>query len=767
MNIRKASSRFFYSFPVQLVIMHFKKNQMMMLYWLLLFGFITETIAKRFGIPFLFLDPEYMGHVGGRSFFIMGLSLGAFIMAFNISSFILNSFRFPFLATLSRTFVKYAHNNCIIPGSFLLLYCWRIYEFQSFKQLKTTGEVIFDIAIFLAGVAIVIIATLRYFMVTNKDIYKLFGIAHSDSETGPAGKPLTGGVQRKNSWRVDTYIIFPAKLKIVRDTRHYKRYMLERVFRQNHINAAVIELVVFTTFIMLGLFRDYAYFRIPAGASVILLFTMVIMLSGVFRYWLRAWANTALIGLFIFLNFLSQFELFNPRNKAYGIDYTSTRTPYNRETLRDQCTPLTLEADKANTLAILEKWKAREQGSGTEKPKLVVLNVSGGGLRSCVFTFRTLQVLDSVYHGELLHHTAFATGSSGGMIGLCYYRELFLHYHDSLRIANENINNRFLQNMGKDMLNSMAFSATVADIFLNNQQFKDGEYFYVKDRAWAWEGQLNENTKNILNTRLKDYELPEKKAEVPIVVISPTIINDGRALHIAAQPVSYLLHDAPQSEDDIQAVSNGVEYQRFFKDHNPGNLKLTSALRMNSAFPYVMPAVSLPSSPTIEVMDAGIRDNYGVMNSIQFLHTFRDWIAENTSGVVFLQIRDTYKHLKVEDNSVKTLIEKLTAPMRNLSGNFIIMQDYNFDRYLQYAQSWLKVPMNVVIFQMPETEDRVSLSWHLTEKEKNFLKQAALNPENRRSLEELLRVLPPVNTPPVLAGPLQNASSGGNSTLKH
>ena len=105
--------------------------------------------------------------------------------------------------------------------------------------------------------------------------------------------------------------------------------------------------------------------------------------------------------------------------------------------------------------------------------------------------------------------------------------------------------------------------------------------------------------------------------------------------------------------------------------------------------------------------------------------------------------------------------------MRNVSGNFIIMQDYNFDRYLQYAQSWLKVPMNVVIFQMPETEDRVALSWHLTEKEKNFLKQAALNPENRRSLEELLRVLPPVNTPPVLAGPLQNASSGGNSTLKH
>jgi hypothetical protein len=766
MNIRKYSSRFLYSFPVQLVIMHFKKNQMMMLYWLLLFGFITETIASRFGIPFLFLDPEYMGHVGVRSFFIMGLSIGAFIMAFNISSFILNSFRFPFLATLSRTFVKYAHNNCIIPGLFVLVYAYRIYEFQSLKQLKDTGEVLLDVAVFLIGIALVITATLRYFMFTNKDIYKLFGIQHADNDSSPVSKPLSG-TPRKKTWRVDTYMLFPAKFKIVRDTRHYKRYMLERVFRQNHVNAAVIEIVVFTTFVLLGLFRDYPLFRIPAGASVILLLTMFIMLSGVFRYWLRSWATTALIVLFLFLNFLSQFELFNPRNKAYGIDYTKNLTAYNRQTLEHQVNDSILARDKAITLDILTKWKARCQQNGVDKPKLVVLNVSGGGLRSSVFTFRTLQMIDSVYKGELLHHTAFATGSSGGMISLCYYRELYLNHRDTLLAANQNINNRFLQNMGKDMLNSLAFSATVADIFLNNQQFKDGDNFYTKDRAWAWEQQLHENTKGILDKRLRDYEQPERNAEVPILVISPTIINDGRALHIAASPVSYLLQDIPPTENGIQAVANGVEYSRFFRDHEPEKIKLSSALRMNSAFPYVMPAVTLPSSPTIEVMDAGIRDNYGVMNSVQFLYTFRDWIAENTSGVVFLQIRDTYKHLKVEGSGVKTIVEKLMTPMKNVSGNFLVMQDYNFDRYLQYARSWMKVPMDVVIFQMPETEDRVSLSWHLTEIEKQFLKQAALNPENKRSLDELLQLIPPVKIPQALAGPLQNASSGGNSTLKH
>jgi hypothetical protein len=766
MNLQLLASRILFSFPVQLVIMHFKKNQMMILYWLLLFGFITQSLASRFGIPYLFLDPEYMGLVGKRSFFIMGLSTGAFIMAFNISSFILNSFRFPFLATLSRTFVKYCHNNFIIPGSFVLVYCICIARFQLNYQLQPISTVAIQISMFLLGILIVFLATIRYFMVTNKDIYKLFGVENADTSTKIL-KPLSG-VQRKNSWRVDTYLTFPVKLKLVRDVRHYKRYMLERVFRQNHVNAAVIEIIVFIIFILLGLFRDYSFFRIPAGASILLLITMFLMLSGVFRYWLRSWANSALIILFLVFNFFSQFEVLNPRNKAYGLDYTQKLASYNRESLEEQVNDSLLRHDIKNTKEILDKWKLRWTEQGIEKPKLVLLNVSGGGLRSCVFSFRTLQMIDSVYQGNLMHHTAFASGSSGGMISLCYYRELFLNHYDTLMKADDNIQNRFLQNMGKDMLNSMIFSATVADIFLNNQQFTDGQYHYVKDRAWAWEGQLNENTKGILDKRLRDYEKPEKEARIPMVVISPTIINDGRALHIAAQPVSYLLQENGSFKSGIQPVANGVEFSRFFKNQNAENIKLTSALRMNSAFPYVMPAVSLPSEPAIEVMDAGIRDNYGVMNSIQFLFSFKDWIDANTSGVVFLQIRDTHKHLEVENNSIKTIVEKLMAPMRNVSGNFIIMQDYNFDRYLQYAKDIVNVPMDVVIFQMPETEDRVSLSWHLTEKEKHFLRDAALNSENKKMLDKLIQLMPPVvSKPQALAGPLQNVSSVNNSTLKH
>ena len=299
--------------------MHLKKNQIMMLYWLLLFGFITETVALKFGIPFLFLDPEYMGFVGLRSFFIIGLCLGAFIMAFNISSFMLNSFRFPFLATLSRTFLKYAHNNFVIPLCFVLVYVYKIYDFQHYNQLKNNYEICANLLAMISGILIVILLTLRYFMVTNKDVYKLFGVKQGDDDTTSAIEDYKTHYNRK-FWRVDTYLVFPLKAKLVRDTRHYKNEMLESVFKQNHINAAVVEIVVFATFIILGLFRQYLIFRIPAGGSILLLFTMVLMLSGVFRFWMRAWANTAIVVAFVLLNFMSQFESFNPRNQCYGLN---------------------------------------------------------------------------------------------------------------------------------------------------------------------------------------------------------------------------------------------------------------------------------------------------------------------------------------------------------------------------------------------------------------------------------------------------------------
>ncbi len=93
-----------YFFPLQLLFVHIKKNQQLLLFWFMLFLTITGNLGLKYGIPYLFLAPEYLGELSFMSYFIVGFAIGGFVVAFNLSSYIMNGFRFPFLATLSKPF---------------------------------------------------------------------------------------------------------------------------------------------------------------------------------------------------------------------------------------------------------------------------------------------------------------------------------------------------------------------------------------------------------------------------------------------------------------------------------------------------------------------------------------------------------------------------------------------------------------------------------------------------------------------------------------
>jgi hypothetical protein len=178
----KVRQRFFYSFPIQLLIVLLKKNHLLLLYWIILFGWVTNSSSKTFGIPYLFLDPEYMGSVGFTSFLIIGFATGSFIMVFNISSYIMNGFRFPFIATLSRPFLKYTVNNFIVPALFVLTYMINIIYFQINNEYQGVWIIFSQILGFLIGLSLMIMVTLTYFFRTNKDVILMFGMESSDSD---------------------------------------------------------------------------------------------------------------------------------------------------------------------------------------------------------------------------------------------------------------------------------------------------------------------------------------------------------------------------------------------------------------------------------------------------------------------------------------------------------------------------------------------------------------------------------------------------------
>ncbi|HVA98586.1 MAG TPA: patatin-like phospholipase family protein [Bacteroidia bacterium] len=753
--------RIVYFFPIQLFLVVLKKNQLLILFWLLFFGCITQVIAAKYGVPYLFLDPEYLGQVDFRSYLLLGFACGGFIMAFNMASYIMNAFRFPFLATLSNPFFKFCFNNFIIPVTFTIVYCISIYKFQTHSQLAPLKDVLLHITGFLTGNISFILLSILYFQFANKDIQKMFGLSSYDDhnpelkirkshrivlQENMAWKNDNPSIKadNKRDWFVETYMSPIFKIKLARGHEHYEKEKLIQVFKQNQASAAFFEILAILSLFLLGLFRNVSVLQIPAGASVFLLFTLFLMLTSALYTWLRGWSVTVSIIALLLLNYASSFDFSNSSCKAYGMNYNTSKAILTNAVLDK------LDKDKSqrnndidSTTEILNKWALKNSVNSfgqKEKPKFVMVCTSGGGLRSSLWTFYALQYTDSVLGGKLLKHIELITGSSGGMIGAAYLRELYLEKQENK--IQTLYSDSFLVNISKDVLNPLAFSIATNDLFFNFQKFNIGNYSYPKDRAYFFEKKLNENTDNVFNKKLSDYTIPVKEALIPMMIFTPTIINDGRKLLITSQPVSYLTDNDIQPSLTNHPLIEDIEFSKFFKKQDAANLEFTSALRMNATFPYIMPATQLPSNPIIEVMDAGLRDNYGIEPTLKFIYAFRKWLETNTSGIVIIQIRDKHKEFPVQDNAPKTIFQTLTQPINTLYRTLFNVQDFNENEMIEYASLWYKGNIDFVDFQLQnDPADNISLSWHLTNKEKRQVINSIKLPENKSSVNKLKELL--------------------------
>src|SRR5688572_1655001 len=140
-----------YSFPVQLLFNNIKRNHILVLCWIILFAMITGNFGKYLGIPYLFLDPEYLNQVSFTSFFIIGLSIAGFTTAFHITSYITDGHRFSFVGTLPRPFTQFSINNSIIPLLFLLTYIYQVVRFQVNNQYSTDVELFWNLTGLIVG----------------------------------------------------------------------------------------------------------------------------------------------------------------------------------------------------------------------------------------------------------------------------------------------------------------------------------------------------------------------------------------------------------------------------------------------------------------------------------------------------------------------------------------------------------------------------------------------------------------------------------------
>lgn len=728
---------YFLFFPLQLFFLQFKKNYALLLIWVLLFGFVNKNIAMSLGIPYLFLSPEYLNEVSMISYFILGFALGGFFMAFHLYSYLILGPSFPFIATLGRPFYKFCINNSLIPTAFLVVLVKNIYTLEYYEDLKTLNEIHYYIIALLIGILAFLILSMLYFRLTNKNSNKFNmskdKLAKSFFFRPSAYMPL--GISKK--YHPKYYLKSIVQIKATRDVEHYDQTMFEKILKQNQFNATLFELVVVFSFIGLGLFQNKEMLLIPAAASILLLFTLLIMIFSIIYSWFRKWTLIVLVAMALIFNYLSyNSDFFSIKSYAYGLDYSHS-VPYSLESIKNaQYNDTVVEEDLYTHLNILKTWKVKAcQAQGLKKPKLIIVNASGGGLRAALWTFNVLQKLNSAFDGKFMKSTHLITGASGGMLGAAYFRELYLQTKGDVDLLKDS---SYIENMGNDLLNSLSFNLVTRDIFLQRTSYDYNSKHYKADRGLVFENDLNKNTSGVLQKTLADYQEEEKSSTIPLIILSPTIVNDGRRLIIGSQPYAFL-NGVDFEKKDIGPEN--VEFIKLFKDNDAMALSYLTALRMNATFPYVLPMVNLPTEPEIVAMDAGIRDNYGIKTTMRYIQAFEEWLVVNTSGIVLIEIRDISKDYNMRTVRDLSMIERLVKPVGNFYGNYLHAQEYNASELFDFANS-TNLKIDKISFLLRKNpQDQISLSWHLTEIEKLKIKNTFENKTNQIELVKLIHLL--------------------------
>lgn len=475
-----------------------------------------------------------------------------------------------------------------------------------------------------------------------------------------------------------------------------------------------------------------------------MLFAVVMGVVGAMKYFLRSWEVLGWIIIITLLSVLIKYHIFDVRSIAFGMNYKSeiAKPVYTSENINKIFTAQLYEHDKQIEEQRLTRWNNNRIAQNDTTAPLIIVTVSGGGTRASYWSFRVLQYLDSISSGAVYNNTVMVTGASGGMIGAAYWREVQSLYHNGNKIPNPYAP-KYQENVGKDLLNAIIYCLASVDLISPFNKISIAGHSYKKDRGYAMEQEMIRNTEHLLDKTIGDNRTYEMKALIPGMIINGTIINDGKRLMMSGLPVGYLTRPSYGVSNDTASAVDAIDFAEFFKNQNPYDLRLTTALRMNATFPYVLPVVRIPSEPVMNIMDAGLRDNFGSEVAFRYLYAMQNWIKTHHKKVILLQIRDTRENELFPPSEMNTLASLVSNPLFAIQNKWESFQSYNHSYLKEYASSLFGNDLHMInMAYIPEHfEKSAALNFHLTTKEKKDLLKSIYHPQNIAAADTIKQLL--------------------------
>jgi hypothetical protein len=352
--------------------------------------------------------------------------------------------------------------------------------------------------------------------------------------------------------------------------------------------------------------------------------------------------------------------------------------------------------------------------------------------------------------------TLMVTGASGGMVGASYWlaNQWKLH-HEQDALGWEEL----MRLASGDSLTALTRALVIHDVphsFVpcNNPNNRGAAM------QSSWEAAAREK-KLDLRRPLSEFRAGEAAGKWPSLVFSPMLVEDGRRLIFS----NLMLTPVLQSEARwVNAETNELVSDSAFHAvqllHHGLQIRLATAARLSATFPYISPAVLLPTEPRTRIVDAGYYDNYGVDLATTWLREAlrcnRDWLAEHCSGILVLQIRDDESTLADSKGKPQVLppegrgpfawlgrgLEGLTTPLQGLAMARGSAMQLRNDAQLEAISHAYDAALGdgFVVQETFELKAQVSLSWYLSseETERLRLQVCAIEPKLQRLADWVL-----------------------------
>lgn len=377
---------------------------------------------------------------------------------------------------------------------------------------------------------------------------------------------------------------------------------------------------------------------------------------------------------------------------------------------------------------------------------IVLVCTSGGGIRAATWTGAILGKLDAL--PGFRQALCFVSGASGGMVGAAHWLACAAR---GVKLSPEAL----AEGIARDSLTAVVRTLAFHDLPLAFLPFPNS-----RDRGQELEAAWCKHVSELggdLRTPLSNFKSEEAAGLWPSLVFSPMLVEDGRRLLLSNVDLSRVTDHFVEwlsTKAVLDSPSPGLTSRSAYSfaelvPNGLSRLSLATAARLVASFPYVSPAVSLPTTPRRRVVDAGYFDNYGLELACGWLRVLlqerRSILAERCSGILVIQIRDNVSELSVNPETPdeveelrKNASERDTAAVRGLEGlttpaEAVLAARRSVTLFRNDAQLELVATLCREEFRRDdfltttvfEFAGEASLSWHLTSEEVQALVQQA------------------------------------------